>query len=335
MICRNCSAEIDANNEKCPFCHKDPRKRNSHGKVAYIICALVIIIAAAAVFVWLNFDEVKSHIAMIFPEITVASSTAPTTAVTEATSSTTAQSESSSSAQIEAYGLSTAEIKEFAVFSKDEKEVSKRGLITAKKEEVKALSQAQFGDFCLQKVSRSPYSWLTVRFEDSTGIVFTGNCVTCAVYCTLDKNDYIKNVIGLILLSGNGTYVYAENEKDESSTEPSTQKGTEVASAATETTEVSSTSAESKVAVEEKTDVTINKSAQSRATKPEATMQTTAAPKAEEEDVDNDNSSTVYITNTGTKYHRAGCSSLSKSKKAISVNEAKRNGYEACKRCKP
>ena len=44
---------------------------------------------------------------------------------------------------------------------------------------------------------------------------------------------------------------------------------------------------------------------------------------------------TVYITKTGAKYHRAGCSSLSQSKIPISLEEAKAQGFEPCKRCKP
>lgn len=42
---------------------------------------------------------------------------------------------------------------------------------------------------------------------------------------------------------------------------------------------------------------------------------------------------TVYITKTGTKYHNANCQHLKKSKIAISLDEARRLGYEACKVC--
>ncbi|CCY81581.1 putative uncharacterized protein [Clostridium sp. CAG:149] len=43
---------------------------------------------------------------------------------------------------------------------------------------------------------------------------------------------------------------------------------------------------------------------------------------------------TVYITETGSKYHKAGCSSLSKSKIPISLDDAVKN-YEPCGRCHP
>ena len=44
---------------------------------------------------------------------------------------------------------------------------------------------------------------------------------------------------------------------------------------------------------------------------------------------------TVYITNTGTKYHLATCRSLSKSKIPISLKDAKAKGYTPCSICKP
>lgn len=44
---------------------------------------------------------------------------------------------------------------------------------------------------------------------------------------------------------------------------------------------------------------------------------------------------TVYITNTGDKYHRSGCSSLRRSCIPISRSSAISQGYGACKRCRP
>ena len=44
-------------------------------------------------------------------------------------------------------------------------------------------------------------------------------------------------------------------------------------------------------------------------------------------------SQTVYITNTGEKYHRLGCQYLRQSCISISLNDAKRQGYTACSRC--
>jgi Predicted hydrolase (metallo-beta-lactamase superfamily) len=43
----------------------------------------------------------------------------------------------------------------------------------------------------------------------------------------------------------------------------------------------------------------------------------------------------VYITKTGSKYHRDGCSSLSKSKIPIAREEAIAKGYTPCEKCNP
>lgn len=46
-------------------------------------------------------------------------------------------------------------------------------------------------------------------------------------------------------------------------------------------------------------------------------------------------SATVYITATGSKYHRSGCSYLKKSCIATTLSDAKASGYTACSRCNP
>lgn len=51
--------------------------------------------------------------------------------------------------------------------------------------------------------------------------------------------------------------------------------------------------------------------------------------------VNNASGQTVYITNTGTKYHRAGCQYLSRSCHAIDLKDAIAEGYAPCKVCCP
>lgn len=70
--------------------------------------------------------------------------------------------------------------------------------------------------------------------------------------------------------------------------------------------------------------------------KPKATKKATTKPKVTKKPQNNaDSSATVYITDTGKKYHRAGCRSLVKSKHAISRANAKARGYSPCRVCKP
>ena len=47
------------------------------------------------------------------------------------------------------------------------------------------------------------------------------------------------------------------------------------------------------------------------------------------------NELTVYITNTGSKYHRDGRRYLRQSKHAISKSNAQARGYDACSVCRP
>jgi micrococcal nuclease len=56
---------------------------------------------------------------------------------------------------------------------------------------------------------------------------------------------------------------------------------------------------------------------------------------APEELLPNEDSDIVYITKTGTKYHRLGCRYLKKSAIPITRQKAIAKGYELCKFCKP
>ena len=49
----------------------------------------------------------------------------------------------------------------------------------------------------------------------------------------------------------------------------------------------------------------------------------------------NETEKIVYIAKTGKKYHLENCRTLRGEKEAIDLNEAIKNGYEACKVCKP
>lgn len=58
--------------------------------------------------------------------------------------------------------------------------------------------------------------------------------------------------------------------------------------------------------------------------------------KAEENTLtDSKAGNTVYLTKSGTKFHREGCKSLAKSKIPISYEDATARGFEPCTLCKP
>lgn len=67
----------------------------------------------------------------------------------------------------------------------------------------------------------------------------------------------------------------------------------------------------------------------------QAQAEAEARARAEAEAQAQTNAQTVYITNTGSKYHNPGCRYLKKSKIPISLGDAIARGYEPCKVCKP
>lgn len=46
-----------------------------------------------------------------------------------------------------------------------------------------------------------------------------------------------------------------------------------------------------------------------------------------------DGSEIVYVTESGTKYHRSGCQHLKKSAIEIPLSRAEANGYTPCSKC--
>ncbi len=73
----------------------------------------------------------------------------------------------------------------------------------------------------------------------------------------------------------------------------------------------------------------------SKTPKPTKTIIATAAPTVKKTANPSGGSTTVYITDTGEKYHKSGCRYLSKSKHAISLEKARAQGYTPCSVCKP
>lgn len=61
----------------------------------------------------------------------------------------------------------------------------------------------------------------------------------------------------------------------------------------------------------------------------------TSTPTASIQNKEEKKETIVYITRTGSKYHRAGCRYLSRSQIPISLSDAKSNGYDPCSVCNP
>ena len=120
-----------------------------------------------------------------------------------------------------------------------------------------------------------------------------------------------------------------------------TQEETDYFSYETESqTNIVKTEEKSKTAVKENkpTEIKTNELkniAETNDTKANENTEVKSENKTVSENKINDAEKIVYISKTGKKYHLENCRTLSGEKEAIDLNEAIKNGYEACKICNP
>lgn len=120
-------------------------------------------------------------------------------------------------------------------------------------------------------------------------------------------------------------------------TPSTTQQYTEPAEIATipPSTEVDTTEIITETTTEATTETTHTTTETTKASTTETTVATTSATTNPTTTVsaDGENESYCYVTSSGTKYHKEGCSYLKKSKTQMTVSEAKSSGYSPCSRC--
>ena len=145
----------------------------------------------------------------------------------------------------------------------------------------------------------------TIRFEDGSGIVFSKGNSSAADYGCLDENAYISDVYGVLLRTEDGALSFLA--KDPAHGDPLTADEEQTTVQAIGNVIVTSEAQTTAQNVTE--DVTQNK--------------------------EYEPAQTVYITDSGEKFHRFGCSYLNDSAEAISRAQAEEKGYTACSRCEP
>ena len=335
MICRNCSAVVPDDCGRCPSCGKEPDKRGQSGKTAVVtvLIALVIFLSCTAIALKINRPDIF---------ITAASTAAPTSAETtaffafeektgteaqtqaEQTTEETAGTKEDTSAVSESIQSADYVLETVPVKDSSGNEQSKRAVIRADKEDFQ-----RDGKNCFEKIRRtaageSGYLWLTVTFDDSTGIVFFADSTFAASYGILDGKGLVSELFGVIIIGQDGSCSYFPVSK--------------AANGEPETTDTQITEEAAEQSDESDTEAVFDTEEASQA-ETQTQVQTQSVSEKEETDgkaAENDNSgSAVYITATGKKFHRPGCASLSKSKIRIDRSEALNEGYEPCKRCNP
>lgn len=203
--------------------------------------------------------------------------------------------------------LLEAELAEKSVTNASGGTVASYGEIKITKASLSLTTGEQLRDFVLQRVLRSKYAYTAVICEDGTGLVFSsGSCI--AWYGQVGQNGQLDKIFGRVLLSESGAFSYLPNVP-----------------------QAEETAAQSETA--KPSPAQISETAQKESDE-EAQTSREVAKEASETSCD-EKSDSVYITKTGKKYHRSGCSSLSKSKIEIKRSDAVSRGYQPCRMCKP
>lgn len=343
MICRNCSAVIPDDSELCPSCGHDPAKRGQSRKTAVIVLLLSLIIFSSCVMIAVRINRNPAG-----TETTAGYSSSGTTAFF-ALKSTSVPTEMTDTEKESVSGSGTAKSTEnFRNFQVETFEISapanetkaQRARIKADKEDFLINGEEYLEFICRNIISKNSYAWLTIDFGDETGIVFLSDNTGGADYGKIDENGLIRELYGSFIISRQANYSYYPAIVTASTTEPektsSDTATSESKAPATETAVGDVTTTAGVTTSEAKTEKTSDAAAETKppekkASEPQS-FKTTSAVTASSKSVA---SSAVYITATGSKFHRDGCGSLSKSKIKIDRNEALEKGYEPCKRCNP
>lgn len=133
------------------------------------------------------------------------------------------------------------------------------------------------------------------------------------------------------------TQITTVNNKLEEKQKKLEEKSREVTTLQEEKTKLESEKQTLNQEIEELKTSKANKTSTQTSTSPSLTsaQKTSSSSSSNAENVSTSNSYTVYITDTGKKYHSAGCSYLKNSKHAISKDSAISQGYSACSKCNP
>lgn len=343
MICRNCSAVIPDDSEKCPSCGRNPAKRGRSRKTAFIVFLLSLVIFSSCVSIAVRINRAPADPTSAFSTAPTSESSAlfalkTTLTQSETTVCVTETKPAESSASKETKSFKDFEVETFAVSGTTDSGKTERALIKADKEDFRKNGEEYIETICRSIISKNSYAWLTVDFGDSTGIVFLSDNTGGADYGKIDENGLISELYGSFIISRQADYSYypvlpsttAETTQTTGSEQTKKETQTTETTANAPSTAASSTVAETKTTKESET-VTETKPTESKTSEPKTTEK--ATPKATPSDSVSD--STVYITNTGSKFHRDGCASLKKSKIKIDREKAIGEGYEPCKRCNP
>lgn len=227
MICRNCSAVVEDGCTKCPSCGCDPGKRGSGRKNAFavIIVAFSLIIISIVIAL-----AVSGQLALPASAPTEQTTTeffvleSKTDAMQEDSKETTeaakpdeeetdeskdeSKTEPETEKETESSKDKQYDIKTYDVTDKSGKSIAERSVIKAKKKDFTENGKKNLDRIRSDCLDGNDFSWFTVDFEDSTGIVFLSGSKDAACYGIIDTDGMIKELFGCIVISQGSDYSY-------------------------------------------------------------------------------------------------------------------------------
>lgn len=87
-----------------------------------------------------------------------------------------------------------------------------RGEITISKEKLKALREGEIFELLSYISKSSEFTWVTLSFEDNTGLVCLPDNKSTLFYGALTNNGLIDKLYGVVLKEGEKSFVYIEND---------------------------------------------------------------------------------------------------------------------------
>lgn len=173
-----------------------------------------------------------------------------------------------------------------------------------KKSEFSKLTTKDFLEFCNQCVKDSGYNWVSIIFEDDTGITFINSEIDNVQYCKVDNQGSNEETIGDVIIDKDSVSLPSKISLSDSNIITTTEEVTTVEETTITTEEITTT---------------------------KATVTT--------RQIDNN---ITYIINTDSgKFHKSSCGSAKQISDENyleftgSRDEVISQGYDPCERCKP
>lgn len=195
--------------------------------------------------------------------------------------------------------------------------IGQRAYIEVSKDELKDMDEEQYSELC-SYVETLDNNWFSVICDDKTGLVFTGCSSAIVTYGQLDDSGRIETSIGDIVKSGE-SFSYTEETQIPEESQPDPAPDPVASSSGIETSEPE---------------------AQAETTVPESDSQPEVAaavetPPTPEPEASTPVGDTVWLSATGSKYHRINnCGRMDPSRaREVSLDEAVNMGYERCSKC--